>query len=143
MRKRLFGFRSLTVIILGLVLFYLAAALEAGERDEEGIETVVVKEVSGEVYALNRNRITLIYSRDEEKGVEYEILLPFDKDVELVHKRSLDEIKIGDTVGVKYEETTIEYKDKKSFRRKAKEIRFIKAAPREEEPKMDIKTQRR
>ena len=108
---------------------------QAQEAEEEEEIIIVMKEVSGEVGAISSSLITIIYNRDEEKKIEYEIDLPIDKDIRIVHKRRLSDISIGDIVRVKYEERQKEEQIQKEgiaetktkvIGRKAKVVTFIR-----------------
>ena len=112
-------------IVLCVVLSFFNAA-EAKEDKEEPKITKERKEVQGEVGRLGKGYIALVYKKDEEKGIEYEIQMPLASDLKLERKRSLSQIGQGDTVLVVYEETTTEYKGKSKKSRIAKVIRFIR-----------------
>lgn len=122
------------MIVLSSLCFGQGAHAQE-EKEEEAM--VVVKEVSGKVSAIRSNFITIVYKKNVEKGIEYEIDFPIDKDVRVVHKKSLSEIKAGDMVIVKYEQEQKEdevIKDDGSIERiikiigrKAKVITFIRA----------------
>lgn len=116
---------------IGLVLVLgLAVTGQAQEDKEKAKTTSAIKEVQGEISGIGRDYIAIVYDRDTEKGVEYEILLPIEEDIKLVRKRKLNEIKVGDIVGVQYEES----KEGPKLSRKAKIISFIKPAEKKPEP---------
>lgn len=119
------GLRRITCLwaVIGLLLMF-STAVGAGEAAEEEDVVVVVKEISGEVTVVGPSFIAVVYERDAKKGIEYEMALPIDKDIELVRKRNLDEIRVGDTVRVKYEET----QKGERITRRAKVITFVKPA---------------
>lgn len=101
--------------------------LSQGISAQEG--TVVTAEIiGGEVGAISNNFISIIYSKDEQKGTEEELALPISKDVKIRHKKSIHEIKTGDTVEVEYEVTK---QDGKVISRKAKIITFLNPAREE------------
>jgi len=88
------------------------------------------KEVAGRVSGISKNYIAIAYGSDEATHTEYEMLIPLDKSLNLTHVKTLDQIKVGDTVSIQFDETvetTIE--GEKVFRR-GKGIAFISAAPK-------------
>jgi hypothetical protein len=99
------------------------------QAKDEVKRTSVIKEVTGEVTWLRKNRIVIVFKRDKEHGTEEEMLLPIAEDVRIIHKKKLDEISAGDTVMVQYEELTEEWPDgKKSRQLVAKTITFLHPA---------------
>jgi uncharacterized membrane protein len=113
------------------ILFMISSSL-AAERKPLKTQTLI-KTIEGEVVLIDKKTISIVYSRDLEKGVEYEMLLPYDKkELQLQHVKNLNEIKRGDIVSIEYEEIIEEYgaEDKKEDR-KAKLISFIKPAVKE------------
>ena len=128
-----------------LFLLYLFGVAQAEQGKEEDKAVVVLKEVQGEVSALTSNFISIIYERDKEKGIDYEIALPIDENMRLVHKRSLKQIQLGDIVRVKYKEKRKECEEvgedgtlkrkTKVIERKAAVITFV----RPKRPEIGIK----
>jgi len=80
----------------------LATADTSQEPADDAV--VVTREVTGTVSAITPQFINVVYSSDKKAGIEYEMPLAIGKDVELRYKRSLHEIKFGDTVSVKFDE---------------------------------------
>ena len=112
-----------------LVVMLILAQVSAGFAQEGGEKakmTREIKEVSGIVSAINEDFIAIVYDRDDAKGLEYEMALPIDEGMQLIHKRNLEQIKVGDKVEVQYEQLTEQKGDKQKVERKAKVIRFIK-----------------
>ena len=70
------------------------------QQDEEAF---TVEIISGEVSGITKNSVSIIYNRDYDTGMEYEILLPFDETIKLNHKKDLSEIKTGDLISIEYE----------------------------------------
>ncbi|MCD6228244.1 MAG: hypothetical protein J7K17_02050 [Candidatus Omnitrophica bacterium] len=125
-------FYLIEILVLILSMVIVVNCVEAKE-DEVKI-TREIKEIQGEISAIGKDYISIVYQREREKGVEYEIWLPLDKDnVRLIHKESLEELKVGDFIRVQYEEVTKEYKEKVRSFRKVKTISFIKPAVRKPE----------
>lgn len=125
-------FRSTIIAVLILCVSGMAAAEETkvGKSEtEEKIETTV-KEVSGEISGVSSNFIAILYGQDETAS--YEMAFSVGKDVKLVHKKSLSELAVGDTVTVSYEEKTKKNKEGKIMilSRVPKRISFIRAAPK-------------
>ena len=128
-------FRIGVIGLIGLSLYgELIIKSYSKEKEEETI--ITFKEVMGEVSAITPNFIAIVYRREEEKGVAYEIALPIDKEVRIVHKKNLKEIEVGDTVRVRFAE--IRKKEEvereggkreeriRMVGRKAKEIIFVR-----------------
>jgi len=88
------------------------------------------KDVQGEISWMNKKYIAVSYNRDLQKGTEEEMLLPIDKGIKLEHKKSLSELKIGDTVRVQYQEDAEvdDQGNQENGRRRATVVSFIKAA---------------
>lgn len=123
-------FALLLVIILGSGL---SASSAADEVRKKKIIKKAQNEVQGEISWINSRYIAIAYNRDPVKGSEDEMLLPIDSTLKLEHKQSLDQIKIGDLVRVRYDEETEEdEKGNKKDSRKAAIISFIKAGVKKE-----------
>lgn len=112
------------ILMLGL---YFAAPAQGEEAKKPGR---VIKGISGEVSAISKDFIAIVYRRDEAKGTEEEVALPIAKDVIIEHKKSLSEIGAGDIVNVEFEEVTEETDSGFRSKRIAKVISFIRAAPK-------------
>lgn len=115
-------------IILIVVLLF-AIIVNVAEAKEKGKPSISNKTVQGEISAIGKNYISIIYQREKEKGTEYEIWLPLKKeDIKLLHKKSLEDLKVGDIVKIEFEEVTEESKKGIRSTRKVKVINFIKPA---------------
>ena len=141
MKKRIISVTLSIILCFALAQLSLAAekAQAKPKKQEVFVPTVnsAVKEIQGEVSAIVNNFISIIYKK--EKGVDYEIGFPIDKNVKLVHKKSLQEIAVGDTVSIEFEEVNETAKDGTITSRKPKAIYFVrpaikKPAPFEPEP---------
>jgi hypothetical protein len=120
------------VVISCFVLFLFSLDTHLKAEEEEPTITTETKEVQGEVSMIGRDYISVVYMRDLDKGIEYEMQLPIDEDLSFIHARDLNEIKVGDIVRVTYEEVTEEYQDESKTSRKGKVINFVKSAVREQ-----------
>jgi len=130
LRKTFFG---LAVGAILLCLPYISTAQES-----MGSDMVVVKEVSGEIGGIMRSFISIIYEQDPFKHTEKELGLMLDSNDIKVVRRTLDQLKVRDTVKVQYEETSRDYlatnedgsKEQKTkiVSRKAIAIQFIRSA---------------
>lgn len=111
---------------LSLIFTTVAASQQAKGRILK--HTTTLKDVSGEVVYLRNNTISLLYNRDVEKGVEYEMLFTFNpKQIKLDHIQSLAELARGDIARVEYEEEVTQYEGKpEEIIQKAKRIAFVK-----------------
>lgn len=104
--------------------------LAQGTKDKPKIKTET-RQVSGEVAGISQNFIAVLY--DQDSKASYEIALAVDKDARLERVKDIKDIKAGDSVTVRYEETIeIEGKITKVKSRIAKVISFVKAAPKGE-----------
>lgn len=65
----------------------------------------LTKTLSGEISASNSQGVAVIYERNEKKGYENEFWLPFAEDLELKGYQTIKDLRPGDRVEVKYEET--------------------------------------
>lgn len=110
-------------IALAMVMILAAVGIAA---EEEAKETIKPTEITGEVSVIGRNYISIVYARDEKKGEEYEIMLPFTQDVKFIRKR-LDELVVGDKVRVKCDDYLRKNEEGKEIcgRRVPKEIQFL------------------
>jgi len=119
------------ILVLGLPMVGFS---EENKKIRTAKET---KEVEGTVSMIDKNYIAIVYAADPETRTEYEMLLPIDKKLKLVHVRSLDQIKVGDRVKLQFEESTDEYSGgEKKKARKANTLSFIRSAP----PKQETET---
>ena len=118
--------RYIGLISLIILVTFNSMAL-AKEDTAKAKKTITAKEVQGEISGITKDYISVIYKKDEEKGVDYEIFLPIEQDIGLEHKQNLGELKLGDIVRIEYQETTEQ--DEKSIKssRKAKAINFVKS----------------
>ena len=85
----------LFLIVLSLLITIPAWAQKAGRK---------LNVISGEVSAVSKDFIAVVYRSDKAKGSEEEIALPVANDAVVEHKQSLSQIGIGDMVDVEYEE---------------------------------------
>ncbi|UCC94455.1 MAG: hypothetical protein JSW40_06495 [Candidatus Omnitrophota bacterium] len=130
MRKKLYEYKFIKTMGALLLVFALGAGLiglaqVSKERVRPGGG---IKELEGQVVGINKRCIAVVYSRDRIKGSESEIMLPVDEETEVVHRRSLENINVGDTVRIQFEEETEERKGKQRMKRKARAVRFVRPA---------------
>lgn len=119
--------RNKIIIVLAvLAIFILHTAVFSQEKTK--IAGSRLKIVSGEVSGIGRDFIAVVYNRDEAKGTEEEIALPIAKDVILEHRKSLEQIAVGDLVDVQFEDVKEETKEGTKTKRIARVITFVKAA---------------
>ena len=117
-RNAVYGIRTtgLILIILSLLISIPALAQKAGRK---------INIISGEVSAVSKDFIAVVYRSDEAKGSAEEIALPVAKDVVVEHKQSLSQIGAGDMVDVEYEEYTEETPEGPRSKRVAVAVRFF------------------
>lgn len=72
---------------------------------KEEPEVVTVETVSGEVSGVTKDGISIVYNRNYETGMEYEIVVPIDKRTALKHLKNLDEIAEGDLISIEYQKS--------------------------------------
>lgn len=116
---------GLIIVAFFFYLFSVLYAQETGLTKGKGR----IKGISGEVSAISKDFIAIVYRRDAAKGTEEEIALPIAKDVIIEHKKSLSEIGAGDLVDVEFEEISEETGEGPKSKRVAKVISFLRAAP--------------
>lgn len=118
---------------IGLVIvLFLHSGVNAEGQQGKGRKPVKrTGVVQGEISGISKNYISIVYERDKEKGIEYEMLLPINrKDLQIEHKRNLDEFKVGDIVSVTFEDTvTGDNEKEQKMERKAKVVTFVGPAP--------------
>ena len=100
------------VFLTVLIIISFAGLVLAGEKENKGQTKKVLKTITGEVGGIGPNFIAIVYQKDEEKGVEYEIALPLKENVKFQFVKSLKDLKVGDKVTVQYEEETTTYTEK-------------------------------
>ena len=131
-------FRDILVIILVSVLCSASVCFAKNEGNSDsgkksgGKKSVKEKEVYGQVGSITDDYLVVVYSKDEDNGVEYELLLPIDDGLVLNHKDNIGEIKEGDTVRICFEETTTEKDNKSEIKRKPTLLNFVKSGPGKE-----------
>lgn len=114
--------RVLTLIACACV-FCCACRAEEKPQPKRSVQS---KEVTGELAWKGQNKLTVIYQRDQEKGEEYEMLIPYDDKLIIEHKRNMSEFSRGDVVKVTYAEETLEYPDRVESAIKAVKISYVK-----------------
>ncbi|MCK5161165.1 MAG: hypothetical protein KAQ99_06280 [Candidatus Aureabacteria bacterium] len=118
-----------------LILGFIGTVFAKDKEKKEKVVKIASGVVSGEISGISEKFISVVYEKDKEKGIEYETLVPIDKDVKIEHKKSLSELKIGDRVSIRYEDATVEDSDKRqTLKRKATVIRFVRSAVKTPEP---------
>lgn len=134
-QSKLFSGIKISLMVILILGFARTGFMQDAEKKERAIKTAKGG-VSGEISGISKNYISVVYEKDTENGIEYEMLLPIDKDIQLEYKKSLGEMKIGDRVSIQYEDTTTEDSEKqKTFKREAKVVTFVgPAAPTPPEP---------
>ncbi len=127
LRRLVFQGACLGVIAGWLVLCGAApAGAEPGKMKDDAV-TVTSKTVTGRLDLVMPKFINVVY--DRKGDAEYEMELPYDAKLKVVNKRSLSEMKRGDTVSVKYEEKSwVDEKGMEHKSRKATEVVLLKTA---------------
>ena len=119
--------RALLCALIVAVPGASTVSADTTEQPEKLAEIVTLKSIKGEMDYVGSQYINLVYDRKE--GTEYEMELPYDKNLKLTNKRKLGDFVRGDIVQVMYEETA--WTDEGGMerkRRKATEIQFVRPA---------------
>ena len=133
-QNRIYGWIKISLAIV-LILGFMGTVFAKDKEKKEKVVKTASGVVSGEISGISEKFISVVYEKDKEKGIEYETLVPIDKDVKIEHKKSLSELKIGDRVSIQYEDVTVEDSDKQqTLKRKAKIVRFVRSAVKKPEP---------
>lgn len=117
--------RCVRVLVLIACACVFCCACRAEEKPQPK-RSVQSKEVTGELAWKGQNKLTVIYQRDEEKGEEYEMLIPYDDKLIIEHKRNMSEFSRGDVVKITYAEETLAYPDRVESSVKAVKISYVK-----------------
>jgi len=124
--------KQIRVAVLWMImLFNLAGILLAEQGPEKAKSTF--KGVTGEISAVSKDFIAIVYQRNEKTGTEEEIAFPVPKDVKLDHIQNLGQLGVGDFVDVAFEERTEEGKEGPTTKRIATVIRFVRKAAKPQE----------
>lgn len=93
-------------------------------------EKVAANEVKGRVVTITKRAISVEY--DSKEQASYEMLLPLAKDIRLSHLQDLSELKQGDTVRVKYEQTYTENDkgERMILKTLATDLTLLRSAPK-------------
>lgn len=116
-----------TISLLTVVIGFLCLAAYGWAEPET---TTVAKNLTGEVGGYASNMIAVVYQRDAETRSENEILFTYDRaSTALVQANSWNDIDIGDTVTIEYDEISTVGKDGPHVSdRKVTTIKFVKPA---------------
>jgi hypothetical protein len=95
---------------------------------QEGVVSSVTRSIQGEVVWKTRTKLAVVYYSDDRS--EQEMLFLLDGPVKVVHRLSLDDIQVGDTIRVSYEEYVVEQSDGQVIRTRPVEITFIRSGTR-------------
>ncbi len=129
--KRTFQ-KSFLMVLMSLCfcsLLYMGVSEAAqGAKGGAGDEVKESKTISGKVGFINNEFISIIDQSDEGQGIEHEILMYRDKDLEVKNKASLNEIKPGDVIQIEYEKSTKTSKDVRKSKQTVKSVKFLRAA---------------
>ena len=124
-------------IASAVIIFFCLTSSNAftAKKDKSTPPVTKLMAVSGEIGIIKPHYITVIYKKEKGPGgvgvKDYEMLFPIDDNIELLHRKNIGQLQEGDIIQVLFDQTS--YTDKKGvgrIERKAKQIKFIKAAPR-------------
>lgn len=119
-------------MIIGIVI--ICGMVYAEEEKKVTVVRAVSNEVEGEVSAVSKDYIAVVYNRDMEKGIEDEMSFPVDGSVVLEHLKNLSQIAPGDLVRITFDEETVREEGKEVSRRKPKKLSFIRQAVKKPAP---------
>ena len=106
------------------------AAQSAESKKAPEAPVVEMKELEGQISGLGGNFIAISYGGNAETSLEAAFNVA--PNVQMSHKRSFKELKFGDTVRVRFEQTSQKLENGRTFRKNTvKSIAFLKAAPKE------------
>ncbi|MFH1837850.1 MAG: hypothetical protein ABH862_07050 [Candidatus Omnitrophota bacterium] len=95
------------------------------EIDEEDI-TVTTKKFKGQVALIRPGYLSIVDKKNKEKGSVHAVDFRIDESkIELSRVKSLDEIKVGDTIEIECEETRREYEKEKKDGSKEKAVNLM------------------
>lgn len=138
MARRFLIIVMVSLISLGIYNLSFAQQNKKTTESKSGVSNVqwpkieaVNKKVSGEVSGVSNNFIAVVYGRNEKAKSSLEMAFNIGSHVNVMNKKSLKEIGIGDTVEVEYQEITrTEADGKKSSKSVAQAVNFVKAGVR-------------
>lgn len=115
-------------MLVAIFPVFLSAPLAQAELSETD-EKVAYDVVTGTVGSVSKQAISVEYSRT--KTGSYEMLLPLTEETRLEHLKSLDELKTGDTIRARYQQTYREGDkgERIILKTAATEIALIRRAP--------------
>lgn len=127
---------SLSCLAVIIALFLLCLGQDAIAKDKDiggkakSIKTTTkTSELQGEISAINKNIIAIVYQRSEAKGSEEEALFYLTPEIKFLHITDSSQLRAGDTVRIQFEEITEEYKEAgPQKQRTVKAIDFVKSA---------------
>lgn len=122
-------FHLVLALIGGVFIFGLLGGAAYAKADSEAeITKVVTREVVGEIISFNPIKNPQFIGI---ASIRSDVYLRIGEDIKVIHKDSLDEIKLGDRIVVTYDEVTeVTEEGKELTKRVAKVIRFVKPAMR-------------
>lgn len=94
--------KNKAIPIISFLVFCLILPCSAQEGKGKVRRATLAKAVQGTVTWARKDKIAVLYATTN--AAEYEILLMLAKDVKFVHISKLEQLHMGDTVSVQYEE---------------------------------------
>jgi hypothetical protein len=130
-----------TVAMVGVSTALFAQEQKLNTTDAaQPTKTVQSKEVEGTVSGMSNSFIAVLYGRSEQ-GIAQEMAFQLTNKVNILHKNSLKDISVGDTVKVIYEETAERKVDGSlSYKRAVKQIVFLREAPKQIKVDQELKS---
>ena len=123
------------IIRFGLVILMAMVLAGSAFAQEENKEAKITNgTIEGEISAIGKDYISIVYKTDPQKGIEYEMMIPFEDGVKYERVKGLKQLQVGDTISIQYQDTTEELEDGPKIERKAKVVSFVKAKVAKPEP---------
>jgi len=129
-RNYVYSKLALLILLCGtIVSVFQTTAIAQNKQGDEAIKiNSVSKQIQGEVVWKSKSKLSVVHYSDDLS--EREILFLLDDAVRVVYKRTLDDIQVGDTVRVSYNEYTVEEGGRTLIKTKPTEVAFIRSGTR-------------
>jgi len=110
-----------------LVFFTGTSSAEKKEskKETEEVTVVEVKQVNGELGFVSKDYVSVVFTQD---GIDYDMVfyLPEDsKDLEVVNKKKLKDINVGEQITVQYELVSQGTDQDKKEKRIARKVTYV------------------
>ncbi|MBU1124448.1 MAG: hypothetical protein KKC84_00300 [Candidatus Omnitrophica bacterium] len=126
-RRTYIGIYILLISMVTLVFFTGTSSAEKKEskKETEEVTVVEVKQVNGELGFVSKDYVSVVFTQD---GIDYDMVfyLPEDsKDLEVVNKKKLKDINVGEQITVQYELVSQGTDQDKKEKRIARKVTYV------------------